>query len=206
MNDSSLHPLARDYLKRLKNAAASLPRARRKELLGEIEAHLREALPAGASEAEALNVLERLGEPEQIVAEAEPGLEQVRAGAHEWLAIPLLLAGGFFFLVGWFIGLSLLWSSRVWTLRDKLIGTFVFPGGLLPIVFVLTFALSSSGSSVVQECVSTKTGSKCHDVAGSSSGGSHFWGIALFVVLLALPICTSIYLTWRANRRSALAQ
>ncbi len=41
------------------------------ELFGEIEAHLNEALPAGASEAEALNVLERLGEPEQIAAEAE---------------------------------------------------------------------------------------------------------------------------------------
>jgi len=57
MNDSSLHPLARDYLKRLKKAARRLPRARRKELIEEIKAHLSEALPAGASEAEALNVL-----------------------------------------------------------------------------------------------------------------------------------------------------
>ena len=55
MNDSPLHPLARDYLKRLKKAARRLPRARRKELIGKIESHLSEALPADASEAEALN-------------------------------------------------------------------------------------------------------------------------------------------------------
>lgn len=48
MTKSSLHPLARDYLKRLKKAAANLPRARRNELIEEIEAHLTEALPAGA--------------------------------------------------------------------------------------------------------------------------------------------------------------
>ena len=49
MNDSSLHPLARDYLKRLKKAASILPRVRRNELIGEIESHLSEAIPAGAS-------------------------------------------------------------------------------------------------------------------------------------------------------------
>ena len=73
MNAATLHPLARDYLKRLKKAAAVLPPARRGELLAEIESHLSEALPAGASETEALNVLERLGEPAEIVAEAGAG-------------------------------------------------------------------------------------------------------------------------------------
>ena len=83
MNDYSLHPLARDYLKRLKTASRRLPRARRKELIEEIEAHLREALSNGAGETEALNVLERLGEPAEIVAET--GTEQalaVRSGLH----------------------------------------------------------------------------------------------------------------------------
>ena len=49
MNAATLHPLARDYLKRLKKAARRLPRARRNELIGEIESHLTAALPAGAS-------------------------------------------------------------------------------------------------------------------------------------------------------------
>jgi len=136
MNDSSFHPLARDYLKRLKKAAANLPRARRNELLAEIESHLSEALPADAGEAEALNVLERLGEPADIVAEAGTGQAPVGAGLNEWLAIPLLLVGVCLFIVGWFVGVVLLWRSRIWTLRDKLIGTLVLPGGLASATFI----------------------------------------------------------------------
>ncbi len=136
MNVSTLHPLARDYLKRLKKAAAILPRARRTELVGEIEAHLSEAIPAGASEAEALNVLERLGEPAEIVAEAWTGQAPASTGLNERVAVPLLLVGGFLFGVGWVVGVVLLWNSRVWTLRDKLIGTLVIPGGLATTVFL----------------------------------------------------------------------
>jgi hypothetical protein len=143
MNDSTLHPLARDYLKRLNKVAASLPRARRKELIGEIEAHLSEALPPGASEAEALNVLERLGEPAEIVSEAGSGKAPARAGLNEWLAIPLLLVGVSLFVVGWFVGVVLLWSSEIWTLRDKLIGTLVLPGGFASAPFVFA---SGSGN------------------------------------------------------------
>ena len=143
MNDSSLHPFARDYLKRLKKAAASLPRARLNELIGEIESHLTEALPAGAGETEALNVLERLGEPADIVAEAGTGQAPARAGLNEWLAIPLLLVGVSLFVVGWFVGVALLWRSRIWTLRDKLIGTLVLPGGLASAPFVFA---SGSGN------------------------------------------------------------
>ena len=109
MSAATLHPLARDYLKRLKKAAANLPRARRNELLAEIESHLSEALPADAGEAEALNVLERLGEPADIVAEAGTGQAPVGAGLNEWLAIPLLLVGVCLFIVGWFVGVVLLW-------------------------------------------------------------------------------------------------
>jgi len=175
MNDSSLHPLARDYLKRLKKAAASLPRARRKELIGEIEAHLSEALPVGASEAEALNVLERLGEPAEIVAEAGAGQASVaRAGLNEWLAIPLLLVGVSLFVVGWFVGAVLLWSSRIWTLRDKLIGTLVLPGGLASAPFV-------------------------------SASGSGNLGLVLAILSVVLPILTAIYLGRRASRMEVAA-
>ena len=43
----------------------------------------------------------------------------------------LVLAGGFLVFVGWFIGVVLLWSSHTWKLRDKLMGTLLFPGGLV---------------------------------------------------------------------------
>ncbi len=206
MKDAPLHPLARDYLKRLKKAAANLPRARRNELIGEIEAHLSEALPAGASEAEALTVLDRLGEPERIAAEAESGSGE-RAGMREWLAIPLLLFGGFALMIGWCVGFALLWSSGIWTTRDKLIGTFVIPGGLAAVYVLATFPLSSHGSSsssgVVVDCTKRVSGERCREVAGgvvSHSGHSYVWGVALLIALLVLPFLTSAYLTWRAIR------
>jgi hypothetical protein len=42
----------------------------------------------------------------------------------------LLLFGGFLALIGWLVGLVLLWSSPRWTVVDKLVGTLVLPGGL----------------------------------------------------------------------------
>jgi hypothetical protein len=210
MNDSSLHPLARDYLKRLEKAAANLPRARRKELVEEIEAHLREALPPGADEAEALNVLERLGEPEEIVAETGPRTEPmltISAGKREWLAIPLLLLGGFIAGIGWVVGAVLLWTSRIWTLRDKLIGTLVMPGGLLALVFVVWINALSIGHGSHTEpvtCVTTKDGGgSCYGGTESHSGPYNAQTWAVVLALFALPFFTSAYLAWRANRIEA---
>ena len=206
MNDSSLHPLARDYLKRLNKAAANLPRARRKELIGEIESHLGEALPTSAGEAEALNVLERLGEPADIVAEAGTGQAPARAGLNEWLAIPLLLIGGVVIpVLGWFVGVVLLWTSRIWTVRDKLIGTLVVPGGLATAVF-LVLGVGGSGSGEVCSNFATTTvgprGARSVDTGTdcASSGGLNYFAIALLVLLVALPVLTSIYLGRRATR------
>ncbi|MGD0166309.1 MAG: hypothetical protein ABSC51_03345 [Gaiellaceae bacterium] len=206
MSDSSLHPLARAYLKRLKKAAKGLSRARRKELIGEIELHLREALAAGASDAEALNVLERLGEPAEIVAAAgtTPGQAlEVHAGKREWLAIALLLIGGFVAVIGWLAGVALLWRSRIWTLRDKLIGTLVLPGGLLALVIAVWINLMSIGHSSSSEpvrCFSTNDGGTCLGGTTSRSGPANASGWLIVLALFTLPFFTSAYLAWRANR------
>jgi uncharacterized membrane protein len=193
MSDSSLHPLARDYLKRLKKAARRLPRARRKELMEEIDAHLREALPAGASETEALNVLERLGEPGQIVAEAELGSKEAlgtRAGVRESLAVSLLLFGGLLFVVGWFVGLHLLWSSRFWTLCDKLIGTLVVPGGLLPaLVLVATSGQTCTGG--------TGRPTVCTPYISPTMRVVMITG---WVALVVLPLASAVFLSWRSGK------
>ena len=63
------------------------------------------------SEAEVLSALERLGEPEEIVAAQLPvRVQSVTStkGIQEWSAIILLLFGGFIFGVGWLLGLVLL--------------------------------------------------------------------------------------------------
>jgi uncharacterized membrane protein len=193
VNDSLLHPLGRAYLKRLKKAARHLSRARRNELIGEIESHLTEALPASASEIEARNVLERLGEPAEIVAEAEPGSREApeaRAGIRESLAVSLLLFGGLLFVVGWFVGLHLLWSSRFWTLREKLIGTFVVPGGLLPaLVLVATGGQTCTGGTGQPTTCTPYISPTMRVVI-----------IAGWVALVVLPLASAVFLSWRSGK------
>ena len=193
MTTTTLHPLAADYLKRLERAARRLPRGERRELVEEISAHLYEATYPDMSDADALTVLDRLGEPEDIV-EAEVPADRAgadRRGIHEWAAIFVLLFGGFIFFVGWIVGLILLWSSRAWDTRDKLIGTLIVPGGLAT---VLVVALVSATSQV---CRSVPSGPmRC------SPGPSTLHQI-LSIILLGFfvigPIFTAVYLARRAR-------
>jgi hypothetical protein len=159
MTTDTLHPLAADNHTRLQNAGRGLPPERIRELAAEIEAHLCEAIEPGATDAQVLTVLDKLGPPEAIVAAESPETEDVspRRGLGEWAAIALLLFGGFIFGIGWLAGLVLLWNSRVWTMRDKLIGTLVVPGGLaisLPVGLIL---------------LGTPTKILCRDLAGAPS-------------------------------------
>jgi hypothetical protein len=125
--------LVDDYLAELRGVARGLPRARRRELIGQIEEHLGEAIPADAGAAATRTELDRLGTPAEIVAEEQQRLGPSRAagGTFEWVAVALLLVGGFVIpILGWIVGVAMLWSSRVWTVREKLIGTLLVPGGL----------------------------------------------------------------------------
>jgi hypothetical protein len=94
MTTDTLHPLAAEYLKRLCRAGRGLPPGRLRELLAEIEGHLSEAIDPTASDAEALTVLDKLGESDAIIAAETPDPDEVpaRRGTSEWAAIILLLA------------------------------------------------------------------------------------------------------------------
>ena len=196
MTTDTLHPLADDYLERLRRAGRGLPPGRRRELLAEIEGHLSEAIEPGASDAEALTVLDRLGEPEAIIAAEMPPPDELqdRRGTREWTAIILLLFGGFIFVVGWFAGLILLWSSRAWTTRDKWIGTLVIPGGLATAFASLlvlghpTKKFCSGFPGRIPHCTN----------APGPSAAADILGIALFAFLVLAPIATSVYLARRA--------
>src|SRR5262249_25074946 len=130
------------YLRRLRRAARSLPRARRQELAEEIAEHIAQARASGAVPGEGgsgglRKALERLGEPEDIVAAAGGGAHAGRPGRREIGAVVLLLFGGIAGLVagvvgvivGWGAGVVLLWFSPRWRWPDKLLGTLVWPGG-----------------------------------------------------------------------------
>ena len=197
MTTDTLHPLAAEYLTRLRRAGRGLPPGRRRELLAEIEAHLSEAIDPRASDAQALTVLDRLGDPEAIIAAETPQSDQLpeRRGRKEWVAIGLLLFGGFIFVLGWFGGLILLWSSRAWTTRDKWIGTLVIPGGLATSVVIGLIAI---GAPTKKLCHAFNGGAQhCTNAAGQSTPSSSL-GVAVFALLVLAPIATSIYLARRA--------
>jgi hypothetical protein len=193
MTETTLHPLAADYLKRLRDAARSLPRSRRDDLLADIQDHLAEAAPAGASEADVRTALDRLGDPDQIVAAEQEGEPRRRRGPLEWGAIILLLIGGIVIpVIGWFVGALLLWVSQAWTVRDKLIGTLLVPGGLLPAAWL---ALGPSGG--VETCTGSANGGQT--CTGGVSLAHQILLIVIFVAVVVAPFVTAVHLARRAQ-------
>ena len=198
MTTDTLHPLAAEYLERLRRAGRGLPPERRRELLAEIEAHLSEAIDPSASDAQALTVLDKLGAPEAIIAAETPDPDELpaRRGTREWAAIILLLLGGFIFAIGWVAGLVLLWNSRAWTTREKWIGTLVIPGGLATSALVGWILL---GTPTETRCRSIAGGAQHCTSAPGPSVVSPVLGVTVLALLVLAPIATSIYLARRAG-------
>jgi len=209
MSPNNLHPLAQDYLRRLRRAGRRLPPERLSELMAEIEGHLAEATPPGAADREALEVLERLGSPGDIVgAERPSALEPAgRRSWREWSAVILLPLGGFAFGVGWLVGLVLLWGSRLWTTREKLIGTLIVPGGIATALLVAVLTGTKRRCRTLAT-VDHSTGAlvgratmHCTPSAGPSAATTA-WQIALVVLCVLGPIVSAVYLARRARDRS----
>jgi hypothetical protein len=196
MPDTQQSPLVADYLRRLDAAAAGLPADRRSELVEGIREHLDSALEGTdqSDDAQIRAVLDRLGSPEEIVAaatdgEPPPSPQQPRSGpgALEIIAVILLPIGGIILpILGWFVGLALLWASGKWTVRDKLIGTFIWPGGyLIPLVLLMTPAEPCGPGS--DQC-----------------GTMPAWlGAPVAVILFLAPLAVVGYLLTRARRSPA---
>ncbi len=258
-----------DYLRRLRAAAGILPADRADELIEEITSHIAEARaadPAASGDSPSVrNILERLGDPADIVrTAADPAFGDLPgrrapydalgahpaggypaagaspaatlppqtgrgAGAHEIITVILLLVGGIVVpVIGWVVGVVLLWSSPRWQTRDKLLGTLVWPGGLAaPFVLVALGGLFAATSSSVQTCGGMLNSAAVAPISLSAvtSGGQHVvhhlalasctstgtttsWpAIVLVVSLIVLaiggPIFTAILLLRRAGRPAA---
>jgi uncharacterized membrane protein len=82
VSDHNDDRLVADYLRRLTSAASALPADRRTELIEEITNHIAEARAAQGHAPIVPGILERLGDPAQIVqAAAEPSFLELAAGA-----------------------------------------------------------------------------------------------------------------------------
>jgi len=132
------------YLKYLTKAAEPLPESRRTDLLADVTSHIAEARAAGAtSEDDVRRMLQRLGDPDDLVAASTDGLVLVERylptfRGREVLALTLLPLGGFVLLVGWVVGALLLWTSDRWTRGEKWLGTLVWPFGFVFVYFIVT--------------------------------------------------------------------
>jgi hypothetical protein len=199
---STADKLVEDYLKRLKAETSDLPRAARRELVQEISDHIAEARAdaSAASEAEIRNVLDRVGEPAEIAAEARErfGFGGRRARPLEIAALILLPIGGVVLpVLGWLVGVTLLWISDTWTTRDKLIGTLVVPGGLL---LPLALGVLGSGSG---SCIEISSGGGPTTARNCADDGSDIdlLKVALIAVLVLAPLATTAYLARRMKAR-----
>lgn len=190
------------YLARLEAETADLPQTERRELIDGVREHLAEArvqMPL-ETDADLLTLLDRLGDPAVLAAEERerlhlPEREPVRVGLLEIGALVLTP-------VLWPIGVILLWTSRAWNVRDKLIGTLVPPGGLFTSFMVFTIASATPS----QTCSGGSL--RGHQIATTCSGGLSGLGALVVGILLVLvlisPIVTGIYLSIRLRRHSRL--
>jgi hypothetical protein len=182
------------YLQDLEGELRDLPANRRQELLDEVGEHIAAARAALAPETEAgvRTMLERLGDPADIAAEARErfGVQRPPARpATPWLeviAVVLLVIP----FAGWVVGVVLVWISRLWTTRDKLIGTL---GGMSWVLAGLGTVMTSAG------------GSRAVGSAPLGPSETNLMGVVLVAAPFVLPVLAAIYLGVRLRGRDAAA-
>ena len=162
--------LVRQYLKSLRADLSGMPAARSKEVVRATQSRIAEERAAigGGSEDEVRAILDGIGDPAEVAATAwvPYGFERPQTQRREVTALVLLLVGGCAFFLGWIAGVFLLWSSQVWTLSDKLIGTLLVPGGL-GIPLILLVIDDRSGGTHSEFCDST--GLHCNQLGPASN-------------------------------------
>jgi uncharacterized membrane protein len=202
MSAPSTDRLVHEYLSRLQDQLADLPRTQRDELVAEIREHVAQAEAEADTwdDAQVRTLLDRLGDPEDIAAEARDGVavERPRPRTIDAVAMVLLLLGGVIVpVVGWLAGVVLLWMSPTWTTREKIVGTLVVPGGLLlPAWLGLT-------SVSVEQCSGSvgPGGAVFHQTCtGGRSSLETVLLTALLVVTVIAPVATTVFLARRAKR------
>ena len=201
-------PLVDDYLGRLEAELADLPPARREELIDEIEDHIADAEASYGREptqAELLTLLDRLGDPAEIAAEARERLDVApppppQPRKRDWLevvALVMLLPGSLFLpLLGWIIAIVLVWMSDVWDRRDKWVATLLPPGGLFTTLYV-ALAVDFSESCSGTESASGRIVETC---TGGPTATQRIAGTVLAVLVLVMPFVTTAYLAWRVRQ------
>jgi uncharacterized membrane protein len=201
------------YLAQLELALADTPASRRDELMGEIKDHIATARAhlESESDADVLNLLERLGDPAELASSANPDdsntKPQVSPFASGWLDIAAVVLTP----IVWPVGVILLWMSSAWSVRDKVIGTLVPPGGyfgsfFFGFAFLLSIEHGLAGGCTTYGDDAGNTYTTCWGINALPDFVRYvFFGlqVALFILWLVLPVLTGIYLAIQLRRKSA---
>lgn len=145
-------PRARAYLTEVHAAVAAVDPAAADGIMREIADHLREAAEEPGFDLD--RTLADLGDPALVAAGVEPAsaAADVAPGAAPRFVdsaagvivtvLSLTVGTWWMILVGWLVGLTLLWSSRRFSRSDKIVGTAAWPFAILA-----SLALNAIGGS-----------------------------------------------------------
>lgn len=207
MSRPDVSDITGDYLRRLDSAARVLPAQERRELVDSIAGHIDEARESGAvdSDADVRDLLDRLGDPQAIVASTANNNgwrppPKPRTGL-ETVAILLMTVGSVVVGIGWLAGVVLMWSSARWTTREKVVGTVLLPGGfgVLLLAGLAPVSACSSGGSA-------RVGDPVEHITTTCSGGIGLPTpvvLGLFAGWFIVSISVPIILLRRAYARAA---
>jgi uncharacterized membrane protein len=181
------------YLARLRVAATDPPSSARDELIEDMRAHITEARAREAEETDAtiLNILDRLGEPDAVVAEAGSrrdvfGSSQPSGQAEPYRPGILEIAALVLLPFVWIIAVILVSMSPAWKTRDKVVGTIFSLGGYPGILIIG----AASGHHVLAVTWNNSTMSALQMVEIIAS-------VALVISVWLLPAITAAYLAVR---------
>lgn len=138
-----------DYLGDLRDALRTVNPRSTKEFVAEIEQHISEGRTTfePGDEVGLRNLLERIGSPTALANELKENEPPRTVSAMDRATPWLIIFGGFAFGFGWLVGLYGLWSSKTWRIWDKLLGTFIWPGGLFGTFYFYLFIPSTGGTA-----------------------------------------------------------
>jgi len=189
MTGSHAGQMVDEYLQRLERELTDLSPYNRNEIIDEIRRHIAEesgGLP-DESDAALMNLLERLGDPADIAAAAR-GDEMARTSVAKARRFGTVEVVGLILLVAaWPVGAILLWVSKIWTTREKVLGTLIPPGGYPGVLLIM---------------------STFHWITAASEGGPSWVGLTVSAVLFTIslvamiaPVGMIVYLATRLRAR-----
>lgn len=232
MNEREQRDMIDGYLRRLEREMAEVPVRERRELIEDVRSHIEESWQSAPDQSQAalLNVLDRLGSPEDLASEERERLGIAAAPERRspgLLEIAAIVLTAFF----WPVGVLLAWLSARWHTPDKLVATAIPALGFAlllasSLVATTTFVsgpvvTSTRAIEVNEASQTTSPGGEVRSQVDPATGIAHeaprepwwqtaralFARVIVLFGLLGAPFTSALYLALRmrpAPRRAAL--